>query len=428
MSQQLAASVRGGHAWPAADLVGLALAVVVGSSVAAYALWYTSSGRFPAFPPIQNDYVDLGSAFLRGQLSLPETPDPRLADLGDPYEYTQRKGIPYHWDASYYGGKYYLYWGPVPALVSAGVQAASGTPPPASLLVVLPFVGLMAVAIWLLWLLAEASGSIGRLTVWLFVIVGFFSLPMLFTIGQPRHYQASILYGQFFLLLGVLGIAQHAARSKRCVACPERPILGFRFRFALQPCNFHCRLRGLLHVLAPEGCSARLLASLGSDRRSTCSVPGGAGPVQSRSLRRSAGNRFVVPADDSRIPTDQLLDILCSIGPVYLSALSADRRSDISVHPGPSLPAIPDPGLNSRPGRTRVRSDHPWPLANGARILAAGNGHPGCGRLAHEKQGRERRGLLRRFAWAPLLHAGRRRRGSVPLLVGFLLCGRALPD
>ena len=86
-----------------------------------FAAWYSSAGHFPVFPHIQNDYVDLGTAFLRGQLALLERPDPRLADLGDPYEFTQRKGIPYRWDASYYGGKYYLYWGPAPAHDLRGV-------------------------------------------------------------------------------------------------------------------------------------------------------------------------------------------------------------------------------------------------------------------------------------------------------------------
>jgi hypothetical protein len=194
---------------PAAEALGLGVSVVVGGLILVFALWYTSSGLFPEFPKIQNDLVDLGSAFLRGQLSLLEQPDPRLADLGNPYEYTQRKGLPYHWDASYYDGKYYLYWGPAPALVSAGLQALTGAPPSASLLVVLPFLGLMVVAGALLWILAESFGSAARLTVWLFIAVLSFNLPMLVTIGQPRHYQASILWGQFFLLLGMLGVAQH---------------------------------------------------------------------------------------------------------------------------------------------------------------------------------------------------------------------------
>jgi hypothetical protein len=196
--------------WPAA----ISLAIVFGCLVAAYALWYTSSGHFPTFPEIQNDYVDLGRAFLRGRLSLLEQPDPRLSQLGDPYEYTQRKDIPYHWDASYYEGKYYLYWGPVPALISAAWQAIAGSPPSASLLVVIPFLGLLGSAIVLMLLVSQSFGAAARATVWIFVLVGFFNLPMLFTIGQPRHYQASILFGQFFLLAGALGLVMYS-RARR---------------------------------------------------------------------------------------------------------------------------------------------------------------------------------------------------------------------
>lgn len=199
---------------PATDALavfGLAITILL---VAAFALWYTSSGQFPEFPDIQNDYVDLGGSFLRGELALQEKPDPRLAELGNPYEYTQRKGIPYHWDASYYDGKYYLYWGPIPAVMSALLQLLTGTQPAASVLVVLPYLGLMGVAAVLLWRLAATFGTPARRSVWLFLMVGFFSFPMLFTIGQPRHYQASIVAGQFFLLLGVLAVAEHA-RSGR---------------------------------------------------------------------------------------------------------------------------------------------------------------------------------------------------------------------
>lgn len=188
--------------------VGLGLALISVAFLTVLALWYGSAGHFPAFPNIQNDYVDLGTAFLHGQISLLQQPDPRLADLGDPYEFTQRKGIPYRWDASYYGGKYYLYWGPAPALVSAALEALTGTPPAASVLVLLPFFGLIAIVSRLLWLLAGSWGRGYRLSVWLFILAGFCNLPMLVTLGQPRHYQASILYGQFFLLLGVAAVLE----------------------------------------------------------------------------------------------------------------------------------------------------------------------------------------------------------------------------
>jgi hypothetical protein len=62
-------------------------------------------------------YAGQIEGFRLGQLSLRHEADPALAKLANPYEMKQREGISYSWDASYYKGKYYLYFSPVPALV-----------------------------------------------------------------------------------------------------------------------------------------------------------------------------------------------------------------------------------------------------------------------------------------------------------------------
>ncbi len=65
-------------------------------------------------------YPRLGNAFLSGHTYLMDiTPDPRLLALSDAYDPWQRdiNNVPYLVDGSLYRGKYYLYYGPVPALV-----------------------------------------------------------------------------------------------------------------------------------------------------------------------------------------------------------------------------------------------------------------------------------------------------------------------
>ncbi len=64
-------------------------------------------------------YARLAEGFLHGHLSIAATPDPRLATLPDPYDYDQRDraNVGFLWDASYYRGKYYLYFTPIPALL-----------------------------------------------------------------------------------------------------------------------------------------------------------------------------------------------------------------------------------------------------------------------------------------------------------------------
>lgn len=63
-------------------------------------------------------YHYLSDGFRAGQLSLTVKPDPELATLADPYDppARQRIGHPGLADASYYHGKYYLYFGVAPAL------------------------------------------------------------------------------------------------------------------------------------------------------------------------------------------------------------------------------------------------------------------------------------------------------------------------
>lgn len=174
------------------------------TGIAIYAFWYCSAGLFPVFPPVDNTYIDLGESFLHGQLSLLEKPDPRLATLSNPYDPAQRN-IPYHWDASYYQGKYYLYWGPVPALAFAALEGVIHIRPPGSLIVIICYVGLSIIflailfQIWYRFFPSTPNFSPG-----LFVLVGFINLPFIFLLGRPVIYETSVIAGQFFLLLGLL--------------------------------------------------------------------------------------------------------------------------------------------------------------------------------------------------------------------------------
>jgi hypothetical protein len=186
--------------------LGWAFGIFVCMGIAFYALWYSSAGRYPAFPQFANDYIQLGESFLHGQLSLLEQPNPELAALKNPYDYLQRENIPYHWDASYYEGKYYLYWGPVPALAFAAVEGLIHSQPFASVMVDLPYIGLSLVLLVLFFQISrrffpEASS----LSPGLFILVGLVNLPFLFLLGNPQIYHTSIIYGQFFLFLGLLG-------------------------------------------------------------------------------------------------------------------------------------------------------------------------------------------------------------------------------
>lgn len=68
-------------------------------------------------PTEQTRYKLLSDSFLEGRLSLPTTPNRELLSLSNPYEPSQRNGIDYLWDVSFYDSQYFLYFGPTPALV-----------------------------------------------------------------------------------------------------------------------------------------------------------------------------------------------------------------------------------------------------------------------------------------------------------------------
>lgn len=62
-------------------------------------------------------YYELLEAFKNGRLDVGDAP--QLAELENPYDNKDRnsKRIPYKWDHAYYNGKYYVYFGALPALL-----------------------------------------------------------------------------------------------------------------------------------------------------------------------------------------------------------------------------------------------------------------------------------------------------------------------
>ena len=65
-------------------------------------------------------YIALAKSFKEGRLYLNVEPSPELLGLENPYNYRERqeKGVDnFPWDLSLYADKFYVYWGPIPALL-----------------------------------------------------------------------------------------------------------------------------------------------------------------------------------------------------------------------------------------------------------------------------------------------------------------------
>ncbi len=86
-------------------------------------VWFVSAGLWTTWPKTTYTYDLLASAFQHQQLALEDQPDLALLALPNPYDSEARANVKFLWDASLYKGKYYLYFGPAPALLLAGVKA-----------------------------------------------------------------------------------------------------------------------------------------------------------------------------------------------------------------------------------------------------------------------------------------------------------------
>ncbi|MFN7036535.1 MAG: hypothetical protein ACK4SN_09220 [Bellilinea sp.] len=190
-----------------------ALTVSIFFSLAAV-WWYATAGTLTGWFPYPHTYFDrLAQAFRHGQLSLLDRPDASLTSLADPYPFENRQNARYLWDVSYYQGRFYLYWGPTPALILAGVKSVARGVIEDQALVVGFLLGMVTLLSWIgyrLWQIAPSPLK----TRWLLIFLPALSLNLylLWPTGRPGVYEAAILSGQFFLLAGVAALIEAFSR------------------------------------------------------------------------------------------------------------------------------------------------------------------------------------------------------------------------
>ena len=88
------------------------------AALTAYYVWIAATTEYPwaPRPNLIGYYNSLTRGFLAGHLYLPIEPSPGLLALPDPYDPAANSGLRLH-DASLFNGRFYLYFGPTPALV-----------------------------------------------------------------------------------------------------------------------------------------------------------------------------------------------------------------------------------------------------------------------------------------------------------------------
>jgi hypothetical protein len=179
------------------------LAVVFLISVLVFT-FLISVGRWTTWLVTTEHFHLLAEGFRQGHTYLALEPDAALRELDDPYLYENRQGIEHLWDASLYKGKYYLYWGPVPALATFIIESFVNIPIKDPQLVWLFSIGATLVILLLLrklWL-----NEFNDLPAWSIIPPAFvvsLSNPLPWIMARPAVYEAAIIAGQFFLLLGI---------------------------------------------------------------------------------------------------------------------------------------------------------------------------------------------------------------------------------
>lgn len=174
------------------------------------------------FDPDQ--YAYLGDAFLHGQLSLDLPVAPEFEALEDPYSYEDRweiasDDVRIYWDYAYCDGKYYCYFGAVPALLLyAPYQLVTGqylsTPYAVAFAAALAIIALAL----LTWRIARRyfsqTATLGSLLVafiTLFLVCNFSYLTFV-----ARFYSVPILFSVLFTCLGLwfwLGARRESAED-----------------------------------------------------------------------------------------------------------------------------------------------------------------------------------------------------------------------
>jgi hypothetical protein len=174
--------------------------------------WFVSAGSGYRNGTTTYYYAQLAGTFLQGNLHLTMKPDPYLLALDNPYDPLARKeieelGIVIPVDFSFFQGKYYMYWGPVPALLLATLQLFSNEPIGDFVLAFTFSIGifltqsLLLIAIW-----DRYFYTLPKWALHLSILLIGSTLP----IALLRHYddyariyEAAIAGGQFFLISGL---------------------------------------------------------------------------------------------------------------------------------------------------------------------------------------------------------------------------------
>lgn len=168
-------------------------------------IWFATTGLWTRLPERREYYSLLAQSFQKQKLHLEVRPSEKLLALPNPYDPSQRIGVGEPLDFSLYNDRFYLYWGPVPALVLAAFGLA-GLNNYHDLYLVFGFsYGLFLLLTSLVIFIREHYFSgLPKWNLVMSVLLLGLSGPLAWMVGTGEIYEAAIVVGQFFLIAGFL--------------------------------------------------------------------------------------------------------------------------------------------------------------------------------------------------------------------------------
>jgi hypothetical protein len=199
-----------------------------------------SAGTFTHWPLITAYVNDLAEGFRHGHLHLATEPPAALLAAPNPFD-SANAGL-WLWDATLFKGHYYLYWGPVPALLLAASKIVFR---------ISSVVGDQVVVFWLttlelvagtLFVERAARRLYGRVSLAL-EVTAILALglanPALYNLARPAIYETAIVGGHAFLLLGMVfalaAIDGEILRPGRLFAAGASWVAAFGCRMSVGP-------------------------------------------------------------------------------------------------------------------------------------------------------------------------------------------------
>ena len=171
-------------------------------------IWFVSAGTWTTWISPTRYYADLARGFQRGNLYLPTKVDPHLLELSDPYDPATRGEVEAPSDITFYQGRYYLYWGPVPALILAAVQSFfPGRVGDLFLVFGFVFGILLAQYFLMIGIWDRFFRTLPKWLLFVSILVAGLASPttfMLDNVNSGRIYEAAITGGQFFFMIALL--------------------------------------------------------------------------------------------------------------------------------------------------------------------------------------------------------------------------------